>query len=335
MARRSLAVAWALAVPALARPATLDAAEAGGPLTPVADVPLPGGPTRFDYQAVDEAHGHLVVAHLGDDAVLVLRLADGGLVKRLTGIPRPRGVATGAGRIFVTSAPDRLVVVDAATLEVVARVATGGAPDGVAWDPAHQVVAVSDQGDGAVSLLAGAGGGARRQVRLGPETGNVVHDAARGRFWVTVAGTRPADVLVSLDPVSGATGARFDLPGCRGAHGLSLHPDGRSALVACEVNGALLRVDLATGALVAARAGGRPDVLAVDPGRGWLYVAAEHGDLAIFDLWEPGLALVGRQRVGEAAHTVAVDPASHRVFLPLQAGPGGRPLLRIMRPAGR
>jgi hypothetical protein len=34
------------------------------PLTKVADVTLPGAATRFDYQDVDVARGHLVVAHM-------------------------------------------------------------------------------------------------------------------------------------------------------------------------------------------------------------------------------------------------------------------------------
>ena len=38
---------------------------------------------------------------------------------------------------------------------------------------------------------------------------------------------------------------------------------------------------------------------------------------------------VGRGFVGPNAHTVAVDPATHRVYFPL-ADVGGRPVLRVM-----
>src|SRR5437762_2547656 len=63
------------------------------PLSLVADVGLPGGATRFDYQEIDPVGGQLVVAHMNDDAVLILDLHDGSLRKQLTGIPTPRGVA--------------------------------------------------------------------------------------------------------------------------------------------------------------------------------------------------------------------------------------------------
>ena len=112
------------------------------PLLPVADVGLPGGATRFDYQDIDAARGYLVIAHMNDAAVLVVRLRDGSLVKEFPGIHVPRGVvaAEDVGRIFVTSQPDSLVLLDSVTLSEIGRVATGNGPDGDGWDPVHKVV---------------------------------------------------------------------------------------------------------------------------------------------------------------------------------------------------
>jgi hypothetical protein len=73
-------------------------------------------------------------------------------------------------------------------------------------------------------------------------------------------------------------------------------------------------------------------VLAVDSELGWLYVAAESGVLSIFDLHAPGVAKIGREHPGASAHTVAVDPRTHRVYLPLEQGPDGVPVLRVMQP---
>lgn len=322
-------------------PADLNDAGAGGfqlPLVLVGDVALPGGSTRFDYQDLDVAHGHLIIAHMNDASVVAVNLSDGSIAKVFPNVPTARGVAVASeiDRIFVTAAPNRLVIIDSATLTELQRVVTGSSPDGVAWDPLDQIVAVSDQGNGAVSLIANAGTGARRQVPLGTETGNVVFDAARGRFWITVVNPTPPDQLVEVDPVAGAVTARLDLGGCDGAHGLRLHPDGQSALVACENNATLARVAL-TGshAVVTARVADAPDVLSIDPGLGWLYVASETDTLNVFDLNQPGLVSLGTQQPGAGAHTVAVDPATHRVFFPLVAGANGTPVLRVMRPTPR
>ena len=305
------------------------------PLLLVADVELPGGATRLDYQDVDPAKKHLVVAHMNDASVLVLNLADGSVARVLPGIPTPRGVAIAddVGRIFVTSSPSQLVIIDNEALTEIARVATGNAPDGVGYDPVDRIVGVSDQHDGAISLIADAGSGKRSQVPLGSETGNVVFDASRRTFWITVVTATPPDQLIAVDPAGATVTTRIPLPGCKGAHGLRIHPDGRSALVACEGNDALARVDLESAhAIVTAPTGKDPDVLSIDPGTGWLYVAAESGDLTVFDLTQPGLTTVDREHPGDHAHTVAVDPVTHRVFFPLLSGPNGKPVLRIMRP---
>jgi DNA-binding beta-propeller fold protein YncE len=172
-------------------------------------------------------------------------------------------------------------------------------------------------------------------VKLGTETGNVVYDQARGWFWITVVtGSRP-DRLVAVDAVDAKVATTIDVPGCDGAHALRLHPDGQSALIACEGNDMLARVELGGAhGVVTARTGSAPDVLAIDPDLGWLYVAAESGDLTVFDLRKPGVVLIGHDHPGEHTHSVAVDPVTHHVFFPLIKGPNGSPVLRIMVPAG-
>jgi hypothetical protein len=94
-------------------------------------------------------------------------------------------------------------------------------------------------------------------------------------------------------------------------------------------------VDLAGGRLVGTAAtGDGPDVLSIDPGLGWLFVAAESGDLTVFDTSKPGVSLVGHDHPGDNSRTVSADPATHRVFFLLISGPGGKPTLRITRPSG-
>jgi YVTN family beta-propeller protein len=302
----------------------------GLPLTKVSDVQLPGSANRFDYQEIDSAEQHLVVAHMNAGEVLILNLADGSVAARLTGIPTARGVAIGGGRIYVTSSPNHVVLIDAQALTVISTVTSGSSPDGIAFDPEHSIVGVSDQGDGAISLIEGSGDGARTAIALGTETGNVTYDLSRHVFWITVV--RPlGGQLTSVDPTTKQVVQSIDLPGCSGAHGLRIHPDGQSALIACEDNDKVARVDLGgSHAITISDSGSGPDVLSIDPGLKWLYVAAESGDLKVFDIGKSGLDTIDSEHPGDNSHTVAVDPATHRVFFPLQGGPS----LRIMKPSG-
>jgi DNA-binding beta-propeller fold protein YncE len=73
-----------------------------------------------------------------------------------------------------------------------------------------------------------------------------------------------------------------------------------------------------------------PDVLAIDATAGLLYVAAESGPLTVFqetDSTTSGVQPLVQQSVGPNAHSVAVDPQTHHVYLPL-ANLDGKPILR-------
>jgi hypothetical protein len=78
------------------------------------------------------------------------------------------------------------------------------------------------------------------------------------------------------------------------------------------------------------RVGDDPDVLAWDPEWRRLYVAAESGVVSSF--WLDGTTLhpVGEYRA-PSAHSVSVDPRTHRIYLPLE-NIGGHPALRILEP---
>jgi DNA-binding beta-propeller fold protein YncE len=289
---------------------------------------------RFDYQEVDAANDRLVIAHMNDDSVVVVDLASTTVVAEIPGIPTARGVAIGDSYLYVTSSPNQVARIDRATLALVDAVATGSAPDGVDYDPDHRVVGVSDQGDGGLSLLSEEGDGERTQVKLGDATGNVRYDAARRWFWIAVEQESGPDQLVAVDPLTRAIAKTIDLEDCAAAHGVRLHPDGKTAYVACEDNATLLRVDLEGGAQDRGATTSGPDVLAIDPGLGWVYVAAEAGDLSIYDMHADGVSRVATQDVGHGAHTVACDPVTHRAYFPLPSGPDGTPVLRVMKPGG-
>ena len=76
--------------------------------------------------------------------------------------------------------------------------------------------------------------------------------------------------------------------------------------------------------------GATPDVIAYDSGLQRVYVASEDGQLAIIQAAGP-LRKLAQGNGGPNAHTVAVDPSTHFVYLPL-TDVGGRPMLRVLSP---
>lgn len=141
-------------------------------------------------------------------------------------------------------------------------------------------------------------------------------------------------MLVTIDPATNRVTRRIRLPGCDGAHGVYLDTTTRRAYVACERNAHLVVVDLRSNREIArATVGSGPDVLAFDGGLQRLYVASEGGTVTVFDTSRSTPRKLGQAHLADAAHSVAVDQTSHRVFFPLEQVRGG-PVLRVMAPSG-
>ena len=62
------------------------------PLTTVADVPLPGNATRWDYASLDAKRHHLFLAHLGDSAVVVFDTAQRKVIATIPDVSHVHGV---------------------------------------------------------------------------------------------------------------------------------------------------------------------------------------------------------------------------------------------------
>src|SRR5206468_12929386 len=68
-------------------------AESAEPLlSRLIDLPLPGQPSRFDYQSLDPESKRLYFSHMGDGELLVLDTGTRELVAHIPGFPRATGV---------------------------------------------------------------------------------------------------------------------------------------------------------------------------------------------------------------------------------------------------
>lgn len=306
------------------------AGAAGLGLRQVAELPLAGGGSRFDYQSLDPAAGRLYIAHLGANLVTVVDTARLQVVADIPDIAQVHGVLAvpDLGRVYATATGDnQLVAIDARTLRVVARAPAGDYPDGLAYDPDTGHLFVSDETGGTVTVVDARTTQRLATIPLGGEAGNTQDDPV-GRRVLTAVQSR--DQLAAIDPRSDRVVGRYNLPGCRHPHGLALDAPARRAFVACDENATLLVVDLGAMRVVGTQTvGDTPDVLAFDAGLRRLYVAAESGVLAVFAERDGALAKLAQGPVAPAAHSVAVDTQTHRVYLPLA---GDRPVLRVLEP---
>lgn len=161
---------------------------------------------------------------------------------------------------------------------------------------------------------------------LGGEAGNTQYDSVGKRIWVAL---QTRNQLVAIDPMTDRIVARQDLPGADHPHGFYIDAPRRLLYVSCEGTAKLLVLDLTKMQVTGShKVGNDPDVLAFDTGLRRLYVASEAGVVSIFQESNRALKTIGEYRAA-AAHSVSVDPTTHRVYLPLK-DIGGRPVLRIL-----
>jgi YVTN family beta-propeller protein len=299
----------------------------------VADLPLPGVGGRWAYQVLDPLTGRLYLAHQGGSEVVVVDTLQQRVVATVPGVEAAHGLALASsiGRLYVgAQTAGEVAVIDLASARVVARVPAGPGPDGLAYaGPAGRVFVADGAGSSETAVDVRSNRAlAHVDVGAGPSDSEV--DPTTGQVLVAVSGDHE---LVALDPSTLAVVARYPLAGCDDADGVQVDVSSLDrAFVSCGGNARLAGVDLDSGAPVPPLAvGAGPDLLAMDLALHRLYVASESGVLTVVDTAGASPTVLTRGFAGPGAHSVAIDPDTHLLYLPL-ASVGGRPVLRILAP---
>jgi hypothetical protein len=301
----------------------------------VADVPLPGRATRFDYQWVDAAHRRLYIAHLGDSSLLVFDLDAQRVVQEVPQLPSVHGVVAAPDQhlILATATAEKtLALIDDRTFQVKARVPAGEYPNGLAYDPTSGKAFVSNNSGRGVGVVDVSGVRAQPGIDIGGGAGNTQLDTETGHVLAAVHG---APTRVEVDPAITAVAGRIPLREVTTCHGLLVASKERLALAACRGAGPrLVVVDLhERRQTMTLPLPDGIDVLAFDPGLARLYAASENGSVAAFGVGaDRKVTELGHAVLAPNAHSVAVDPATHRVYFPLE-NVNGHPVLRVMQPS--
>jgi DNA-binding beta-propeller fold protein YncE len=301
---------------------------------------MPGAAVRFDYQSLDTVADRLYVAHLGAGTVVVVDVRTQRVVANLDGFPEVHGVLAvpELDRIYASAtARQQVVVIDGRDLSIMARVNGIDYPDGIAYAPNVRRIFVSDEHGNADAVIDVFADTLVTKIPLGGGAGNTVYDPVSGCILVAV---HEKNEIVVINPETNQIVADLAVPGVTSPHGIALDAARRVAFVAGQTNARLASFDLTTGRVVATYdVGTDPDVLAFDSAWGRLYVGSESGTVSAFTEIQAhdGMHLL---RDGDFvlphAHTVAVDPRTHLIYLPLE-DLGGAPVLRVMTatPPGR
>jgi YVTN family beta-propeller protein len=302
-------------------------------LKTVADVSLPGGATRFDYQSLDPKSGRLYLSHMGDGNVVVFDTKTNKVLANIPGFPTVTGVLVVPALKSVYASVTHnheVAVLDTEKLVVSKRIKDGKFPDGLAYSPETQKVFVSDEAGGVEIVIDTKRNERVNTIEMGGEVGNTQYDPVSHLIYACV---QTRNELVEINPETDKIQARYRLSGGEHPHGFYIDDQNGKAYVACEGDNKLLVFDMKNHSVenVFPVADG-PDVLAFDRGLQLLYVACESGAVSLFRHSSGKLEKVGDVKVGPNSHSVSVDSETHRAYFPLK-NVNGSPILRIMTPA--
>jgi DNA-binding beta-propeller fold protein YncE len=318
----------------------------------VNDFPLGTRTNRTDYESIDAVARRLYIAKMGAGQLLVFDLDRNRLIAALDGFPKITGVLAvpelhkvyasvpgaglvssmfvGFGMMGLSTGRGAVAIRDTRTLKEIARVPGGVFPDGIAFDVKERTVFVSDELGSALIAIDADKNTLAGRIEAGGEVGNVRYDPVTARIYLPV---QTKNAFIAVDAARRVVLARYTLPGCDHPHGFIVSQKAAVGYVACDGNDRLVTLALATGRELTNMAVARdPDVLAVDLIAERLYVATESGNLSTYDIHDATAPVsLGDVFIGEDAHTVAVDPASHRLYFAL-ADVNGECVLRVLQP---
>jgi DNA-binding beta-propeller fold protein YncE len=286
---------------------------------------IPGPDGGWDFVRVDPIHDRLWMTR--GTSVSAIELATGKLTAGLAPGERLHDVlpVNGGRELLITLGnANTAIFADAKSGAARASVPTGKNPDAAAFDPISGLVLVMDHDGGDVVLIdpkthKGVG---RIEIGGGLEVAAV---DGKGRAYVNV---EDKNQTVVLDMRARRVERRIDLPGCDGPTGIAYVTKRNWLIASCD--GSTDVVDAAAGTLIKTlKTGKEADGVAYDPRRDLAFVAGREGSLSVISLKDGKPAVVQVLKTEANNRTLAVDPRTGRVYLPVAQlaapGPGQRP----------
>jgi DNA-binding beta-propeller fold protein YncE len=301
-------------------------------LKKVAEFDLPGPlGQRFDYLTIDQEDHFLLSAHLGPGILYVIDLRTNKVVKAISGVSGITGLefVPVARKVYTSDwGEEKIGVVDLGTMTVIKRLATEAKPNGSTYAAPFRKVYVSNTLGKAVTAVNVDQDQIVKTIPFASETGMPQYDSVARRVYVNL---RTTNEVAEIDPATDVIVGKYPVDGCQFNHGMAVDSERHRAFLLCSRNRTLTIFALDTYRAIAhfpIPTGS--DVVKFDPGLGRVYVACASGFISVFE------AQTGdRYRkledfpVQKMVHSLAVDPATHRVYAPEQEE-NGKPVARMV-----
>jgi hypothetical protein len=311
--------------------AKVTAQTADVPLVLETKIPLGEVSGRIDHLSIDVKRQRLFVAELGNDSVGVVDLAVGKVLRRITGMSEPQGVAyvPFADSVFVANAGDGSVhVLRGDDLAPIGRIELGEDADNVRVDTGRNRVLVG-YGNGALAVIDPATRTKAADIRLKGHPESFQIDETGTKVFVNVPDARDVEVADL------ASQANRSLPthGAGSNFPMAIDRDAHRVLIVFRSPPTLMALSSQDGRIITKiETCGDADDVFVDAKRHRVYVSCGEGVVDVLEQREAEYRRLARVPTVSGARTSLFVPELDRLFVAVRARSGEPAAIWVFRP---
>jgi YVTN family beta-propeller protein len=311
---------------------TVVAQTADAPLVLETKIQLGQVSGRIDHLGIDVKRERLFVAELGNNSLGVVNLATGKVLRTISGLREPQGVAyvPFADSVYVANAGDGSVhVLRGDDLAPIARIELGEDADNVRVDTQRNRVLVG-YGNGALAVIDPATRTKAADIRLRGHPEGFQIDETGTKVFVNVPDARDIEVA----DLASETNRSLPTQGAGSNFPMAIDRDAHRVLVVFRNPPTLMALSSQDGRVVAKidSCGDADDVFA-DPKRRRVYVSCGEGVVDVLEQREAQYRSQARVPTVSGARTSLFVPELDRMFVAVRAKSKEPAAIWVFRPA--
>jgi len=272
-----------------------------------------GGEGGWDYLTVDSTARRLYVSHATH--VVVVDLDANKTIGDIPDTPGVHGIAIAPelNRGFISNGRgNNVTIFDLKTLKATGTVPTGENPDDITYDPGSGRVFVFNGRSKNATVIDAKAGKAVATSALPGKPEFAVTDG-KGKVYGNIEDTSE---IVEIDAAKAAVTKKYSLSPCDGPSGLAFDAKNRRLFSVCS-NRLMAVSDPDAGKVVATPAiGAGSDGAAFDADAGLAFSSNGDGTLTVVQQTNGKWDAVENIATERGARTIALDPKTHKVYLP-------------------
>jgi YVTN family beta-propeller protein len=297
------------------------------------EIPI-GGEGGWDILTIDSSADRLYLSHA--TKVVVIDLNKNAVVGEIADTPGVHAFVPvpEVGRGFSSNGKEsKSSVVDLTTLKTVSKIDTGQSPDAIVYEPRHGEVYVFNHRGNSATVIDAKTATVSATIELGGSPEFAAVDEGAGRVYCNLEDKSEVAVI---DSTKHEVVAHWPIAPGEEPSGIALDAAHHRLFAGCN-NKMMIMLDTATGKVVGnVPIGAGVDSCAFDDASQFAFASCGDGTTTIAKEETPQkLTVVQTLKTERGARTMALDPKTHRIYLPtarFQPAPSPSPGASPARP---